>query len=721
MPRERCHPEGFEEREMIARTRKSRRIAFALCLALLATACGDYGGGGSTGGSGTPGPGPGPGPGPAPGPSDAEMEAAFTQTVHPIVTQYCIDCHAGAGPGTPHIASPDPATGYREVWYNQKVSLANPSTSRLVRRLVADFHHCWSDCVADAAQMQAAIEQWALLVDFNSGGGQNVQGLVSENLTLADGFEDQGQDRYAENLVALWEFKDLTGTTALDTSGVVPAADLTLEGPTLMSSYGIRVETGRAIATQAASRKLYDLLAEPSDGTQQYTLEAWIANANTTQEGPAPIVSYAGGGESRNFGLGQVTYYYNVRTRTVNPELNGNGNPALQTADADRDAQATLQHVVITYDRYRGRRAYVNGAFTGDLDEYEPFPLWNWSENHRIVMGNEISNDRQWQGSIRLVAVYKFALSDAQILQNFNAGVGKRILMRFDVSRWAGAGTYIEFVVSELDDYSYLFCQPSFHAPNVTNARVGKLRVMVNGQSPVSGQGFVNVDTVVTGTDQQLSPLCSVIQKDQGPLADVFTIDFEYLANFQSPKPPPPIPPLPPRQFGDPQPIEGLRDFRRVNESMAAVTGVSPNAPSVLSTYQELAVQLPGTYDLRTFASSQQVAVTKLSLEYCDALVETPNLRSAFFGNVVDFAAPATSAFSSQATRDALIQLLIDRILGANLATQPDMTDVQPILDGLIGDLTAGCTPATCDAVRTRTIVKSLCSAALASAAASIH
>jgi hypothetical protein len=701
---------------------KSGRLAFALCLALLGTACGDYAGGTSGGSGGAPGPSPAPGPGPiVGGPSDAEMQAAFEQTVQPLLVQYCVECHAGQGPGSPHIASPDPAVGYRETWYNQKVNLANPPTSRLVRRLVADFHHCWSDCVTDAATMQLAIEQWATLVNFGAGGGENVAGIVSENLTLADGFEDQGADRYSDNLIAFWDFKEGTGNIAHDTSPVLPAADLLLEGPTLMTSYGIRVETGRAIATAEASRKLYDILAEPRNGTQQYTVEAWIANANITQEGPARIVSYSANADSRNFGLGQVQYYYNFRNRTVNPDINGNGNPALQTADADRDAQATLQHVVITYDQYRGRRVYVNGMWTEDLDEQEPFPLWNWSANHRIVMGNDVSNDRPWQGSIRLVAIYKYALTQQQIEQNFNAGVGKRILMRFDVSRWAGPDTYMEFVVSELDDYSYLFCQPSFHSPSILNARVGKLRVMVNGQAGVSGQGFVNVDTVVTSTAQQISPLCSIVLKDAGPATDVFTIDFEYLANFQSPKDPPPVPPLPPRQFGDPLPTDGLRDFRRINESMGAVTGVNPNTNAVRAVYDGLALQLPATADLRTFASAQQVAVTKLSLEYCNSLVDTPNLRMAFFGNVVDFDAPATTVFSSQATRDALVQRLVDRMFGVNVSSQPNFTEVQPVLDTLMDNLTTGCTPATCDAERTRTIVKSMCAATLASAAASIH
>ena len=156
--------------------------ALALCLALLATACGDYGGGGGGSGGGAPGPvrvrvriQP-------QGPSDAELQAAFEQTVHPIVTQYCVECHAGQGPGSPHIASPDPATAFRETWYNQKVSLTNPSTSRLVRRLVADFHHCWERLRRRRGDDAGRDRAVGPLVDFTGGGGggQNVQGLVSD-------------------------------------------------------------------------------------------------------------------------------------------------------------------------------------------------------------------------------------------------------------------------------------------------------------------------------------------------------------------------------------------------------------------------------------------------------------------------------------------------------------------------------------------------------------
>ena len=63
--------------------------------------------------------------------------------------------------------------------------------------------------------------------------------------------------------------------------------------------------------------------------------------------------------------LGQAEYNYHARTRTVASnalDAGRNGLPALQTADADRDAQDRLQHVVVTYDQFRGRRIYVDGA-----------------------------------------------------------------------------------------------------------------------------------------------------------------------------------------------------------------------------------------------------------------------------------------------------------------------------------------------------------------------
>ncbi len=669
------------------------------------------------------------------GPTQAELEAAFATTVHPVLTNPnypCVDCHASGGTGSPPIADANVSTAFRAVWDNGKANLTTPANSRLVRRLDPDQHHCWSsDCVADSNVMETAISQWAQLVNWGAGSGgggptQQVSGLVSQNLTLADGFEDQGSERFSgNNLIAFYDFKDGTGGVVADKSGVAPAADLTLNGPTLMSSYGISVDTGVAIAPATTSRKLYDEIADVNTGTQQYSIEAWVTPADTVQEGPARIVSYSANAGNANFMLGQVQYFYHMRNRSTNTDVGANGRPEL--ANLDQDLQARLQHVVVTYDRYRGRRIYVDTRLTrskageGDMDadNVAALPLWNWNPNFNLALGNEPSGDRQWKGQIRLLAIYKAVLTDEQIQQNFDAGVGKRLLLRFDVSQWAGPGAFLEFVVTELDNYSYLFCQPALVSTTL-NARVGGIRLMVNGQTPVTGQAFPNLDKVITQNREPLSPLCSVVPKDLGPASDVFTVDFEYLAGYNDPEPPTPVPPLPPRQFGAALPSEGLRDFARVNASMAAVTGVDALTPNVDATYQSLTQQMPPTYDLRTFASAQQVAITKLTLEYCDALVESPQLRSAFFGSF-DFSQPPATAFASQAGRDQLTQAVVDHILGSNLTTQPSFAETEPMLNQLITDLTLQCNTTPCGADRTRTVAKAVCTAALASAAATVH
>jgi hypothetical protein len=583
----------------------------------------------------------------------------------------------------------------------------------------------------DGVQMEAAIAAWAEAVALAAPppgrggprGGGSVDLIASSALGLDDGEEDLGAERYRGHLIAFYDFKEGTGTIAHDTSGVEPAMDLTLNGASWMSNYGIEIETGMAYAQRVPSRKLYDRIADATTGSQQYSVEAWVIPANVTQEGPARIVSYSASSGECNLHLGQVLYSYDVRNRSVLPTVSGNGAPSLLTYPADQDLQATLQHVVVTYDQYRGRRIYVNGLFTDDLDEQGPGRLWNWNPNFSFVLGNVPSNDRLWLGKIQLVAVYDLALTQAQIDQNYDAGVGKRLIMRFDVSAWAGAGSFIEFMVSELDDFSYLFCQPTFVSPNATGFRVANLRIAVNGVVPVSGQSFQSVDALVQEPRQLLSRQCSIIAKDSGPADDQFTVEFEALGNFEDPVDPGPTPVPPTEVFGEPLPSEGLRDFDRVNTSMASLTGVDPNSAGVRDAFSELEQQLPATFDLRTFSSSQQVGIAKLSLEYCDSMVESSALRTAFFGSTpaFQFDQPVTTAFSDQSKRDLIIDRLVDRMLNANVAYQPSRDELRPVLNDLISQLTAGCTASTCDATRTRNVVKGVCAAVLSSAAVTVH
>jgi hypothetical protein len=687
---------------------------------------GDYGGSDGTAGAtatGSPGGGSTSGSsGGAPGATTQESILAFSQTVEPLVDQYCVACHAGQGPGFPHIAHPDSATAHAAIVDTQKVNFANPANSRLVQRLVADFHHCWSDCVADGAAMTAAIVQWATLINYTAGGTNVAGGIQSESLALADGVEDDGSQRYTGHVIALWEFKEGSGTTVFDVSGVAPAMDLTISGDEVewLSSYGLSFTSGKAQASRTASRKLFDRLADSVTGTQQYSVEAWVTPANTTQEGPARIVNYSAGTGSRNFGLGQVLYTYDFRNRNLATGISGNGTPSLQTYDGDQDLQATQQHVVLTYDPFRGRRIYVNGVWTEDEDEFEGSSLWNWSDTYNFVLANEVSNDRQWQGKIHLVAIYDEPLTEARIQQNFLAGVGRRFLLNFDLTPWIGPGSSLQFTVRDFDEYSYLFCEPTLTSSG-SGFRLANMRVTVNGVIPVSGQAFVHVDTPVTQTKQKLSEQCSIIAKDLGPGQDVFAIEFAVLGGYQNivVEAPPVVPPD--LSVADPTPDEGVRDFLKVNTTMASLTGVDPTLASVESTFLELEQQLPSTHDLRSFVASHQVGIAKLSLEYCDQLVEDPALRQTFFGTGFNWNADAVAAFGGASQRDLILNPLVDRMLGTNLANQPTRAETRPLLDAMIDDLTAGCDPTSCPATRTRTVVKAACAAVLGSAAVTVH
>lgn len=713
--------------------RFARRV-LALMLATFLAACGDYSGSdtdtsilaNNPAGAGLP-----------QGLSVADQVTSFETTVYPVLRANCVNCHGGNGPGAPQIAHPNPATAWSATVDNQKVNFSDPASSRLVRRLAADFHHCWSDCGSDAAVMLAEIIAWQQAIEAAGGttGGVDVTGLTSNTRQVSDGVEELGAERVDTGIIARWDFKELTGSVAFDTSGVTPAMDLTLEGPTLMSAYGIEVTTGRAIASATSSRKLYDRIAAQRGGSQAYSLEMWIANANTTQEGPARIMSYSSNTGSRNFMLGQVLYQYIIRNRSYLAASNNNGGPDMETYDVDQDAQSTMQHVVVTYDQLAGRRIYVDGRWTEDVDPIAPGRLWNWDPSHRFVLGNEVTNDRPWLGQVRFAAIFDRSLTANSILQNFEAGIGKRLTLIFDVSRWTGGSSTIEFAVTELDRYSYLFCQPTFVTDTGAIIRVQNMRVSLNGIIPVSGQGFTNMNALVTSNRVLLSRQCSIVGGLVNSNTDVFQLDFEQLGIFQDPV----ITPTPPgpgaEDFGDPLPTLGVRNFDRVNASMAAVTGVNSQTPSVDAIFDQLTQQLPSGADLRTFVSANQVGIAKLGIEYCDVLVGDGNpatqaLRNQFFPGAASFGwnlAPG-AAFADPNDIDLITDPILDEIMGAglrgNVGGTPARDQVEVLLDQLIVDLLATCGGVgepVCNGDYTKSIVKGVCTAIIASGALHIH
>ena len=138
----------------------------------------------------------------------------------------------------------------------------------------------------------------------------------------------------------------------------------------------------------------------------------------------------------------------------------------MSTADADEVLQATLQHVVVTYEPVEGRKIYVNGNLVTDpqdANNQAGSVLNNWNDSYAFVLGNEVSGNQQWQGAIRLVAVHARALSAQSVQTNYDAGVGQKYFLLFSISHLVNTPqSYIVFEVSQYDNYSYLFTAPYY-------------------------------------------------------------------------------------------------------------------------------------------------------------------------------------------------------------------------------------------------------------------
>src|SRR5450631_1648564 len=659
--------------------------------------------------------------------------AAYTEyqnTVYTLTGQYCVRCHSStANPATqqsPYFADPLLAIAYPAAI--PKIDFTGcagaggnnggtcGTNSRFYQRLLTDNHNCWDNCASDAGQMLAQIQAFAASI---APANIDPSLVVSKALSLTQGTVASGANRYDADTIAKYEFQTGTGATAYDTSGIDPAADLTISGNVLWAGgWGITVGAGgKAQASTSSSSKIYNLI----QATGEFSVEAWVAPALVAVD-KSYMVSYSGGDMVRNFTLAQTNQSYDFMMRCSNSVLNGT--PQLQTPTAAMLLQASLQHVVLTYDPVNGRQIYVNGVSANVPDPQKGGTISNWDNTFALVLGNEVSDDRSWQGLIKFVAIHSRAMSAAQVLQNFNAGVGQRYYMLFNVASVTGVSqAYVMFTVSQYDSYSYLFYQPTFISLDPTvkpnNIPVKGLRIGINGTVPQVGQAYIPLNTTVTAagytaTGEVLSSVGTVIGLQSGPLTDQFFLTFDQLGS-QTHVVVEPTPATPPFAPGPVAADIGVRTFAQVNSTLSQLTGVPVDNPAVSATYRAVQQQLPSNPTLEGFSSSNQIGVAQLAIQYCNAMVNTPSLAAQMFPGVN---LSNTSLFSTQNGIDSVTGPLAAKVLGnGTLASQPaasTMTGAGGELDKLITTL---CTTTACNtAARVRAVTAAACATALGSA-----
>ncbi len=673
---------------------------------------------------------------------------SFQQLIHgPILQPYCAGCHSSQSPTAqqPYFADPDVASAYEAA--KSKINLDSPGDSRFVLKVspvpVGESHNCWNngDCVTSSTEMLAAITAFSNGITPTT---VDPALIYSKAVRLVDGTLASGGNRYEDAQIALWEFKTGTGLVAYDTSGVDPAIDLNFSGDvSWFGGWGITIGAnaaqgpGKAQGSTTASKKLHDVIQESGE----FSIEAWVVPSNVTQE-MARIVSYSAGTTTRNFTLQQTLYDYDFQLRTNETSLNGD--PALSTPAADEVLQATLQHVVATYSPIDGRRIYVNGELVTNTDPVPGGTLIDWQDTFALVLGNEASGDGLWEGTFRLAAMHRRAMTQEQIVQNFDAGVGERFYLLFDISeriQAAAQSSYILFEVQQFDTYAYLFDKPHFVTLDGSTPEgipIEGIRVAMNGQEAPVGQSYATLNDTLSASlfqelGQPLSVLGAVVPLEKGPQDDEFFLTFDRLAGFSFNRPDDPMLVITPADL-PPASDVGVRTFDEIDATYAAITGVNrttyerpANVFPVDETFQELRQSLPAVEDVNTFLSSHQVALAQLAIQYCDAAIGTnasPNPNAATIWPLFDFNMSASQAFSV-ANRNDFVDPLIARAVGQTsggpqLASQPSYTDVYTELasfqaagnrpDNLIDRLLAG--PSD-----TRAIAKGVCASVLGSAA----
>jgi hypothetical protein len=68
----------------------------------------------------------------------------------------------------------------------------------------------------------------------------------------------------------------------------------------------------------------------------------------------------------------------------------------------------------------------------------------------------------------------------------------------------------------------------------------------------------------------------------------------------------------------------GVKDFEQIYSTMSALTGIVPDI-TIKRVYDQVNTSLPTTNDIKVYTSTQQVAVTKLAVEFCFYLTLNAN------------------------------------------------------------------------------------------------
>ena len=220
-------------------------------------------------------------------------------------------------------------------------------------------------------------------------------------------------------LVALYEFNEGAGALVQNRSAAGSVLDLKIDDPTAVQWHTDSLTVMGS--TRIRGTQEPDALFLAMTWTGEVSLEVWIETATVDQKGPARIVTFSKNGSERNFTLGQDGNRIDVRFRTST--TTGNGIPSL--AAAESSLAPKLTHVIYTRDRSGHARVYVDGQISAE--DTIGGSLATWNGGYQLALGNEMADERPWQGTFHRVALYNRALRAQEVTAHFQGGASGSI------------------------------------------------------------------------------------------------------------------------------------------------------------------------------------------------------------------------------------------------------------------------------------------------------
>ena len=255
----------------------------------------------------------------------------------------------------------------------------------------------------------------AVLLAFGSMTRESVSPTVLAGEEDSPADQQPAPERRTRNgLQVLYDFRSIEGALIEDRSGHETRINLQISDPGAVESGEARLQVNAPVLIRSEAPA--ESLTRSISWSGEVTIEAWVRPANLNQSGPARIVTISRDSGARNITLGQDGDHFDVRLRTTSTSTNGI--PSL--AAPAGSLKTELTHVVYTHDRSGRTRIYVNGNSVAE-ESIAGDPS-NWDGSYHLALANELSSDRPWLGSYRLVAIYNRDLLPYEVQRHYRLG-----------------------------------------------------------------------------------------------------------------------------------------------------------------------------------------------------------------------------------------------------------------------------------------------------------